>query len=497
MKTLHDLMAEVQVVAAGGNQDIAIRQISYDSRTVHSDTLFVCISGYRRDGHDFIPEALAKGASAVVVSRDSPIPHGVTWVKVKDSRRTLASISAAFYGYPASRMRVIGVTGTNGKTTTTHLIEAILKKTGCKVGLIGTITARLGDQELPVDHTTPESLELQAMLARMVGVQAKYAVMEVSSHALELARVEACEYDAGVYTNLTRDHLDFHPGMDAYLAAKAKLFAALGTGRKTGKKYAVLNADDAFVIHLLEQTVVPVITYGIEQEAMVRGRNITIGPTGSNFQISYPQGILDLKLKLTGKFSVYNALAAFTVGWQEGLEPAVIKEALEAVAGVPGRFELVRSGQPFTVVIDYAHSPDSLENVLKTARDFVRGRIITVFGCGGDRDRGKRPVMGTVAAANSDFCFITSDNPRSEDPEKIIGEILPGVRQVKNFSNYQAITSRYQAISSALTMAAPGDLVMIAGKGHETYQLIKDQILPFDDREVAKEVLEQMGYGTD
>jgi UDP-N-acetylmuramoyl-L-alanyl-D-glutamate--2,6-diaminopimelate ligase len=390
-------------------------------------------------------------------------------------------------------LRLIGVTGTNGKTTTTHLIQATLEGAGRPTGLLGTIGNRLGDKVLPAAHTTPEALDLQALLHQLVNLGAQGVVMEVSSHALALHRVEGAEFDVAVFTNLTQDHLDFHRDMEDYFKVKASLFQNLGQGVKGGPKYAVINGDDPYSARLKTLIPVPVITYGCSPECQVRARDINLTAGGATCRVTWPEGETELELQLTGRFNIYNALAAFTVAWREGIDHVAIVKTLGEVKGVPGRLEQVRQGQPFNVVVDYAHTPDGLENVLQAARQVTKGDLIVVFGCGGNRDRGKRPLMGKAAVRLSDYCIITSDNPRDEDPEAIIADILPGVEEVPGAS-YQVVVDRRRAIAAALARARPGDMVVIAGKGHETYQIVKGRILPFDDRQVAREELAALGY---
>lgn len=494
MLTLARLVAAVEdVIAAGGDQEIAIQGLHYDSRKVQPGFLFVAIPGLRTDGHLYLQEAVQRGARAVVVEKEVSLPKEVAWLRVRDSRRALADLATCYYGYPSRRLRLFGVTGTNGKTTTTHLIEYLLRQAGRPTGLIGTVVNRLGDKILPAEHTTPESLDLQALLAWMVEAGAQAVAMEVSSHALALERVRGTEFDVAVFTNLTQDHLDFHPDIESYFACKARLFQGLGQGVKSGPKYAVINADDPRADELKALTKVPVITYGFSPEAMVRAEAVRIDRTGSTLEVVYSGKRRTLRLGLIGKFNVYNALAAWAVAWQEGLDPEQVALALAEVSGVPGRFERVEAGQDFAVIVDYAHTPDGLENVLQAARQLTPGRLIVVFGCGGDRDKKKRPLMGEAAARFSDFCIITSDNPRSEEPEAIIAEIIPGVERVK-LHGYEVEVDRRRAIARALELANAGDTVVIAGKGHETYQIIKGQVLPFDDREVAREELQRLGF---
>jgi len=385
---------------------------------------------------------------------------------------------------------MVGVTGTNGKTTTTNLIEEVFKEAGHKVGLIGTIMNKVGDRVLPVTNTTPESLDLQMLLKEMADEGVSHVVMEVSSHALELDRVAGVDYDYAVFTNITQDHLDFHDTMENYLAAKKKLFAGLDRhSAKPKPKYGIVNIDDRNAESIIEATTGRVLTYGVAKECDIRASDINLRDNGASFYVSTPAEEFYLELRLTGLFNVYNALAAVSVGFAEGIKWDSIKKALESVKGVPGRMEKVDEGQDFSVFVDYAHTPDGLENIIRAARGFARGRVITVFGCGGDRDRKKRPIMGEISARLSDYTVLTSDNPRTEEPLFIISQIEEGVRRVIDRSKYSIIPDRREAIAYAVKMAGPGDVVLIAGKGHETYQIVGEQVLHFDDREVARELL--------
>lgn len=467
--------------------------LAYDSRQVEPGFVFFAIEGFQQDGHDFIGDAIRRGAIGLVVEKEVEPPPGVAVVRVPDSRRALALAAAEFYGHPGSRLRLVGVTGTNGKTTTTHLLHALYQKRGEKTGLIGTLGALVGDAVLPVERTTPESLDLQALLRRMVDAGVTTVVMEVSSHALALERVTGLEYDVAVFTNLTQDHLDFHQDMENYYAAKARLFLELGRSQvKDRPKFAVINVDDAYGRRLCSVSGGHVVTYAIEQEADFRATDIVLGPDGTTFTVLWRGGQVPVRLKLVGQFNVYNALAAFAVGVTEGFPVAQVVSALESVVAVPGRFERVDVGQDFVVVVDYAHTPDGLENILRAARAQTAGRVIVVFGCGGDRDPGKRPVMGEIAARLADFTVITSDNPRTEDPRKIIAAIEAGYRRAGRPDSYAVEPDRRKAIALALLKAQPGDIVVLAGKGHEDYQIIGDQKLPFDDRKVAAELLTEM-----
>lgn len=497
---LQDLVQDLKITDTGGELTCQVKGVAYDSRKVEPGYLFVCVKGLQSDGHDFIAQAVAKGATALLVETNPEklnLPQEVmkklSWVQTDSTREGLALVSARFYGFPGDKLNMIGVTGTNGKTTITYLVEALLRAKGEKVGLIGTICNKIGDEILPVTNTTPLPLELQQLLAMFLDKGAGYCVMEVSSHALELERVTGIEFDLGIFTNLTQDHLDFHVTMENYRAAKAKLFSGLNPeGKKARTKYGIINVDDPAGPYMVQQCRGKVITYGMGQTAQVRAEDVLVTATGVAFTAITPAGTARFQLHLTGLFNVYNSLAAISIGLAEDLELSVIKQVLESVPGVAGRFETVNEGQPFGVIVDYAHTPDSLKNVLKTARELVQGRLITVFGCGGDRDKTKRPIMGSIAAQLSDFSVITSDNPRSEDPEAILNDVEAGVKEIVGKDKYIKIADRREAISKALKMANPGDLVMIAGKGHETYQIIGSRTQPFDDREVARQYLREL-----
>ncbi|NLO75387.1 MAG: UDP-N-acetylmuramoyl-L-alanyl-D-glutamate--2,6-diaminopimelate ligase [Clostridia bacterium] len=491
---LKELIKHTKVLASGGNLDVNISDLTNDSREIKSHTLFVAIPGLKTDGHQFIKEAIKKKAVATIIENSSYRSEEYTWVQVPNSRKALADLSAALYGFPSQRLNIIGVTGTNGKTTTTNLIAAILEDAGHLPGLVGTIENRIGKKVLPVSHTTPEAHNLQKLFKLFLSEGADYGVMEVSSHALEMQRVRGTDFDIAVFTNLSQEHLDFHEDMESYLLAKGKLFSSLGCNtQKTRRKFAILNADDPYVQYLAEMTRVPIITYGIEHEADVKAEKIEVSSAGVKFNLKYTDRQIPVKLKLTGLFNVYNSLAAIAVGLVEGISIEGIIASLEKITGIPGRFESINGGNDYTVIVDYSHTPDSLENCLKTAKEFARGRIITVFGCGGERDRTKRPVMGEVAGRYSDLVIVTSDNPRCEDPEAIIDEIIPGLEKGAIAKPYLRITDRREAIFRAVQEALPDDIIIIAGKGHEDYQLIGKQVLPFDDREVAQEALRQAG----
>ncbi len=488
-----ELLQGVAYRAAGGDPEVLIGGIAYDSRRVKPGDLFVAVRGFKADGHEYICQALEMGAAAVVLERKLNLPARIPWALVDDARKALAVLSARFFADPAAQMRIIGVTGTNGKTTTTNLIAAVLEAAGQKTGLIGTVHNRIGDQILPVKHTTPESTDLQKLLSGMVAGGTDTCVMEVSSHALALHRVDGCEFDAAVLTNFTQDHLDFHRDMEEYLATKLKLFTGLAEpGKKPGEKFAVINADDACAARFAKVAGNKVYTYGIKVPADARAVDITVDARGTGFAVEGKWGRCRLELKITGLFNVYNALAAFTTAAALGIAPDIIKRALENTRGVPGRFETVDEGQDFAVIVDYAHTPDGLRNVLKTARRITKGKLITVFGCGGDRDASKRPRMGGIAGGYSDFIVVTSDNPRTEDPLKIIAQIKTGLEPAAPEAGWVIEPDRREAIRLAVKTARAGDTVVIAGKGHEDYQEIGNQRIPFDDRLEAAAAIKEI-----
>lgn len=494
---LRELIDGLDGVLVSGSLDQEVTGVQHDSRHVRPGDLFVSIKGLKYDGHDFIHEAFLRGAKAFVVERsDAAVPPDLTVIKVGCTRKALASLSCRIFGEPSRRLTLIGVTGTNGKTTTTYLLESILMAADRKVGLIGTVSYRFGGRELPAERTTPEAPDLQAFLAEIVKEGADSAVLEVSSHSLTLSRVEGLEFDGAVFTNLTQDHLDFHGSFEAYLQAKAKLFQSLGEGAPKGvEKAAFLNADDPYGDRIASLTRAKVYRYGAERRGDLTAQEVELSLEGIRGKIISPWGSFAFHSPLVGRHNLSNILAAAGVGLHLGIPPESVAKGIAQLQKVPGRFEKVEAGQPFSVVVDYAHTPDALERVLKTAKGFCRGSLIAVFGCGGDRDRSKRPKMGEVAARLADLTVLTSDNPRSEDPQRIIAEIEEGAKKVwRGGEGYVKIADRRLAIEAALSRAKPSDLVLIAGKGHETYQIIGERILPFDDREVAREVLARLGY---
>jgi UDP-N-acetylmuramoyl-L-alanyl-D-glutamate--2,6-diaminopimelate ligase len=491
---LQDLASLLISSVIEGESETKITGIQTDSRKVRPGDLFICLPGHHVDGHDYAAKAVELGAAALVIQQPVDIP--VPKLRVKDSRYAMALIADHFYGYPSHEMKLIGITGTNGKTTVTYLIEKILSDYGRNTGLMGTIEMKIGDEVFEVANTTQEAIDLQHSFRQMRNAGAEYCMMEVSSHALQLGRVKGCRFRTAVFTNLTQDHLDYHKTMENYKAAKGLLFSRMGntfSSQDAERQFAVLNADDPAAEYFAQVTAAQVITYGIDKEADIRASNIQITARGTSFKVTSFAGEAVFELKLIGKFSVYNALGAIGASLAEGVPLEQIKNCLEEVIGVDGRFEAVNAGQSFLTIVDYAHTPDGLENVLKTIRDFAEGRVYCVFGCGGDRDRTKRPVMGGIAAKYSDFVLITSDNPRSEEPYSILQDIEQGVLQA-GFppESYQLIVDRKSAIEKAVEMAGPKDVVLIAGKGHETYQEISGHRTDFDDRVVAKNAIRSL-----
>jgi UDP-N-acetylmuramoyl-L-alanyl-D-glutamate--2,6-diaminopimelate ligase len=487
------LRGQVEVLEQRGDVSRPVHAITDDSRAVTAGSLFVAVKGERVDGHGFVEQAIKAGA--VVVIAQAPVAsEPLPFVQVADSRKALGLLGSRFHGDPSARLKMIGVTGTNGKTTTTYLCKALLEGIGRRVGLIGTVGYQIGQETFPAPHTTPGALELQALLAKMVEGGLTTAVMEVSSHALALDRTSGCEYDVAVFTNLTQDHLDFHHTMDEYFEAKLRLFTGLARGRKVGK-LALVNVDDPRGKAIQAACPVPVWGYAIQNQADLKAERVCLSLTGTTFTAATPAGSFIVESRLVGEHNVYNLLGAIGVALQDGATSDQICEATAHITNVPGRFEMVSSGQDFTVVVDYAHTEDALLRLLTAAQALKTGRIITVFGCGGDRDRGKRPKMGRVAVEYSDVVVLTSDNPRTEDPMAILHEVEVGVRDAlerRSHVQYHLVPDRREAIGVAIREAHHGDMVLIAGKGHEDYQIIGTKKFHFDDREVAREAIQQL-----
>ena len=476
---LKDLLANIEIVEWGAPPELEIGDLCYDSRRVTKGDVFAAIPGFETDGHKFIPAAVEKGAAVILCERK---PEGdVPFVRVADSRLALALAAANLFGHPGDEMKLIGVTGTNGKTTSTMLIKHMLETcVGAKVGLIGTNQNMIGSEALPTERTTPESYELQKLLREMADAGCTHVVMEVSSHSLVLSRVAGLRFAVGLFTNLTQDHLDFHKTMDAYAQAKAILF--------TQSEKGAVNLDDPYASVMLEAARCPMLTWSIEKnEADLVAKDIRLAADGVRFCALGAEGLERVKLGIPGRFSVYNALTVIACGVQLGIPLERCCASLSDAQGVRGRVEVVPTDGDYTILIDYAHTPDALENVLRSLRETTSGRLVAVFGCGGDRDRTKRPIMGKIATETADFTVITSDNPRTEEPEKIIADILEGVSCPK--SRYKVIPDRREAIAWAIDNHRSGDVIVLAGKGHETYQIVGKTKYHMDEREIVAEHL--------
>lgn len=501
---LRELLTPVEILGVRGNLDVTIMGLASHSIRVAPGDLFVAVPGTSQDGHGFLGEAMGRGAVAAVVERlQDSLPGSFTQVRVADARKALALLAARFYGEPARELTLVGITGTNGKTTTAHVLEAILDVAGRSVGVLGTIAYRWAGKVLPAPNTTPDALELQRLLGQMRQDGISHVVMEVTSHALEQRRVLGCAFQVGVFTNLTRDHLDYHGDMEAYLRAKLRLFREHLRPRAEGG-VAVLNIHDPASRSISEACDARMVWFGEQEGADFRAREWFGGAKGTRIQLCYPGGEISLESPLIGQPNVLNVLAACACAWGLGVEPRQWQEGLRRLRPVPGRMERVevpglRVG--ITLLVDYAHTPDALERAMVTARALTRGRLIGVFGCGGDRDKGKRPLMARVAARHCDLVVVTSDNPRSEAPMAIIQQILAGfngtpIRRIQptetgSLPAYTVLEDRAQAIRWAIARAGDGDVVLIAGKGHETYQILGDRTIPFDDREVARKALQE------
>ena len=481
------IIEEVRQVQVLGADDKIITDITADSRVVEEGSLFICLKGATVDGHKFLQMAVEKGAVAALVE-DVPeeIPEGVTLLVVPDTRKAMEVIVPYFYDYPGKNMRMLGITGTNGKTTTTNIIRTVLRRAGYKVGLIGTINIMIEDEVTEAHNTTPDVVDLQKALYAMKNAGCDYVVMEVSSHALVLNRVAGCEYDCAVLTNITQDHLDFHKTIENYRDAKSLLFEGLANGTKENKN-AVFNMDDGSSEIIKARTKVNCLTYGKGHDNDIYPISFDVQAKEMALQLATPVGEMNLNLKITGEFNVYNVMSAVACLLAEKVDKEIICDVLNGFDGVPGRFQLVEAGQPYTVIVDYAHTPDGLDNVLKTARSITKGKLWAIFGCGGDRDNKKRPIMGGIALDLADKVVVTSDNPRTEDPEKIIDQIFVALQDVPAGKEVYRISDRREAIEYVLANAEADDVIMIAGKGHENYQILKDRTIHFDDREVVLE----------
>jgi UDP-N-acetylmuramoyl-L-alanyl-D-glutamate--2,6-diaminopimelate ligase len=486
---LGELLERVQPVETEVDQKTEVTSLAYDSRRVDKGCIFFAIQGEQTDGHLFVEDAIRRGAIAVVSEREAPAGLGAQWVRVRKIRRALSVAARRFHDDPDLKLQLIGITGTNGKTTTAYLLNSIFEAAGIRTGLFGTIEYRLGSRVVSASNTTPESLDLAGYFSELADSGASASILEVSSHALAQERVWGFHFSVAVFTNLTRDHLDFHHDFEHYFWAKQKLFEGLGT---SPPELAVINVDDTWSRRLLAIPNPRQITYGLELMADVGVKRYSQGPSGISATLTTPLGELEIESALLGRANLMNMLAATATTVGLGMPADKIKLGLRHLVSVPGRFEKVDEGQPFLVVVDYAHTDDALRNVLEAARELAGKRLLVVFGCGGERDRTKRPLMGEIAGRLSDLAILTSDNPRSEDPIVIMNDVLVGLQRTG--MRYIAEVDREKAIRKALCEAREGDIVVLAGKGHETYQVLKDKTIPFDDREVARRVLHEMGF---
>ena len=477
--TLSKLLENIDIIDVQGNIDVKVSGIAFNSQEVKPGDVFVCISGFKTDGHTYADDALERGAVAIVAEK-SLESIAATVVVVQNTRLALANMAAVYFDHPYRKFRLIGITGTNGKTTTTYLVKNILESCGQKVGLIGTNQNMIGDEVIPSHHTTPDSLELMRLFDRMANEKVDSVVMEVSSHSLALDRVASCEFDTGAFTNVTQDHLDFHETMENYIAAKSQLFRMCRTG--------VLNIDDAAFEKMADQSTCEIIKYSTEKNEGLFADSIIYKADGVELDLSYKGESVRIELAIPGRFSVYNALTAAGCCISAGLTLRQIANGFKSASGVKGRIEVVKTNTDYTVIIDYAHTPDGLANILDAIRGFAKGRIVTLFGCGGDRDRTKRPQMGKIAGEKSDFCIVTSDNPRSEEPSAIIEDILVGIKETD--CEYKVIENRFEAIEFALDNARTDDIILLAGKGHEPYQILQDRTIVFDEREIVLKLID-------
>lgn len=484
---LKDLINKIEIIKTIGNSDLNIGKIEYDSRCVGKNDLFVAITGLEKDGHDYIQDAADKGAVAVVVQKEGSYPLSMQIV-VTDSRLALANLANIYYDFPSRKLKLVGITGTNGKTTTSYMIKSILDMDNQKTGLIGTINHYVGDEKISASHTTPESLDLQRLFTEMLKKKVTSVVMEVSSHALSLERVWGTDFDVALFTNLGREHLDFHQDMESYKNAKGRLFRML----KDDGKWAILNRDDPHWNYFFKQAKVPKLTYSMEKKkADVFPQNFSIGFEGTKMELFTPAGEVKINLKFLGKTNLYNALAATTAGLALEIDLDLIKKGLEFVSPVPGRMERINWGQKTNILIDYAHTPDAFLKLLNTLRDLTPGKIWMVFGCGGDRDKGKRPEMGRIASDLADYVIITRDNPRTEDLDEINQQIIRGMVRKERV---KIILDRKKAIQEVLENAKEKDTVILAGKGHESYQIIGKKKIHFSEREIVENFLKEKGF---
>lgn len=480
---LKSLLKGLDYEVIKGNEESKVQNIRYDNRKIEQGDAFVCVKGFKVDGHSFIGDAIKKGAKTLIVQEDVSVQEDITIIKVRDTRKALAIMSSNYFGNPKDKLKIIGITGTNGKTTSAFIIKSILEKAGFMTGLIGTIANYIGNKKVDAVRTTPESYELHELFKNMVDAGVEYCVMEVSSHSLELDRVYGIQFEEGIFTNLTRDHLDFHKTFENYYNAKFKLFER--------SNHSIINLDDLYgtnIVKDIEERGVKtkVSTFSIEKESDFKAFEIKSHSNGSEFKVNL-EGIEEFSINIPGEYNIYNSLGCIICAYKLNIPMDKIKEGLSDVV-IPGRCELVAKEKnlPYSIIIDYAHTPDGLENILSTVKAFTKNRMISVFGCGGDRDKVKRPQMGKIGCELSDIAIITSDNPRSEEPMDIINDIVKPL----NYDNFVIEVNRKEAIRKAMNMALEGDVIVIAGKGHETYQILKDETIHFDEREVVYDILE-------
>jgi UDP-N-acetylmuramoyl-L-alanyl-D-glutamate--2,6-diaminopimelate ligase len=479
---LGELLKGIQHRFLSGDLHTEVDQITYDSRVKMQNGMFVAIEGFKLDGHLFIEKAIENGAKVIVVQKEIPYKgEGITIVCVEDTRKAMATLANHFYDNPSHKLDLVGVTGTNGKTSITYLLAEVLENQNYKTGLIGTIENRIGKEVLKSEHTTPESIDLQALFSKMAQRGVTHTLMEVSSHALQLHRVNESLFKIGIFTNLTQDHLDFHKTMEAYAKAKAKLFTMCEIG--------IVNIDSAYAQNILEESTCQIVTYGIDNKADYTAKDIHITASKTTYTLETSEGNFAVSIPIPGTFTVYNSLAVIAAARNLGVSMQSILDTLQEAKGVPGRVQSFESAKGYSAIVDYAHTPDGLENVLSAIRQFAKGDVITVFGCGGDRDKTKRPLMGKVAAMYSDQIIITSDNPRSEQPEAILDQIEEGIKPTGK--KYIKMVDRKEAIVYALSHAKAEDVVLIAGKGHEDYQILKDRIIHFDDSEIVRTFIQE------
>ena len=480
---LKSLLKGLDYEVIKGNEESKVQNIRYDNRKIEQGDAFVCVKGFKVDGHSFIGDAIKKGAKTLIVQEDVSVQEDITIIKVRDTRKALAIMSSNYFGNPKDKLKIIGITGTNGKTTSAFIIKSILEKAGFMTGLIGTIANYIGNKKVDAVRTTPESYELHELFKNMVDAGVEYCVMEVSSHSLELDRVYGIQFEEGIFTNLTRDHLDFHKTFENYYNAKFKLFER--------SNHSIINLDDPYGANIVKDIEerglkTKVSTFSIEKESDFKAFEIKSHSNGSEFKVNL-ESIEEFSINIPGEYNIYNSLGCIICAYNLNIPMDKIKEGLSDVV-IPGRCELVAKEKnlPYSIIIDYAHTPDGLENILSTVKAFTKNRMISVFGCGGDRDKVKRPQMCKIGCELSDIAIITSDNPRSEEPMDIINDIVKPL----NYDNFVIEVNRKEAIRKAMNMALEGDVIVIAGKGHETYQILKDETIHFDEREVEYDILE-------